>query len=232
MTRPGTSAGDGITGSAFWWTAAAFLLLALFHKQDVLFANRLLASREAATFAAVATLGGAAVLASVRVPLVLIPRAVQGSRKALGVAILLAGGLGLGAVAMVALLPDLVVSAIFPQYRQAADVAVQYMTAMALLAVARVLAAYLSATGHPRAVAGLVGSTAVLHAVLLVALGSSARGMVQATLFANLLLLVLMSARAVTRGRILSASAGSAPNDHPPPIPLRNSKGATAVDKT
>jgi O-antigen/teichoic acid export membrane protein len=184
------------TGGAFWWTAAAFLLLAVFQKQDVLFANRLLGSLDAATFAAVATLGGAAVLASVRVPLVLIPRAVQGSRKALGVALALAGGLGLGAVAMVALLPDLIVTAVFPQYERAADFAVAYMTAMALLAVSRVLAAYFSATGHPRAVTGLVGSAVALHVVLLVAMGANASGVVRATLIANLVLVILVTVRA------------------------------------
>lgn len=188
-------------GGAFWWTAAAFLLLALFQKQDILFANRLLGSLDAATFAAVATLGGAAVLASVRVPLVLIPRAVQGSRKALGVALALAGGLGLGAVAMVAILPDLIVTAVFPDYEQAAAFAVPYMSAMALLAVSRVLAAYFSATGHPRTVAGLVGAAVVLHVVLLVSLGSGTGGVVQATLIANLALIVLMSMRAVTCSR-------------------------------
>ena len=182
-------------GGAFWWTAAAFLLLAVFQKQDVLFANRLLGALDAATFAAVVTLGGAAVLASVRVPLVLIPRAVQGSRKALGVALALAGGLGLGAVAMVAILPD-IVTTIFPQYEQAADFAVAYMTAMALLAVSRVLAAYFSATGHPRAVTGLVGSAVALHVVLLVAMGNNAGGVVRATLIANLVLVILVTARA------------------------------------
>jgi hypothetical protein len=183
-------------GGAFWWTAAAFFLLAVFQKQDVLFANRLLASPDAATFAAVVVLGGAAVLASVRVPLVLIPRAVQGSRKALGVALALAAGLGLGAVAMVAIFPD-IVTIVFPDYERAADFAVPYMTAMALLAVSRVLAAYFSATGHPRAVTGLVGSAVALHVVFLVAMGSSTGGVVQATLFANLVLVIFASARAV-----------------------------------
>lgn len=196
LADPGPGADRIATGSAFWWTAAAFLLLAIFQKQDVLFANRLLGSQDAATFAAVATLGGAAVLASVRVPLVLIPRAVEGSRKALGVALALAGGLGMGAVAMVAILPDLIVTTIFPDYEQAAAFAVPYMTAMALLAVSRVLAAYFSATGHPRAVTGLVGSAVALHVVLLVAMGNSAGGVVRATLIANLVLVILVSARA------------------------------------
>jgi O-antigen/teichoic acid export membrane protein len=185
------------TGSAFWWTGAAFLFLAIFQKQDVLFANRLLRDWDAATFAAVATLGGAAVLASVRVPLVLIPRAVQGSQKALGVALALAGGLGLGAVAMVAIFPNLV-NVVFPDYERAAVFAVPYMTAMALLAVTRVLAAYFSATGNPRAVAGLVGTAVALHVVLLVAMGNTAGGVVRATLIANFGLLVFVSIRAVT----------------------------------
>lgn len=202
------------TGSAFWWTAAAFLFLALFQKQDVLFANRLLRSMDAATFAAVATLGGAAVLASVRVPLVLIPRAVQGSRKALGVALALAGSLGLGAVAMVAVFPDLV-TIIFPQYGRAAVFAVPYMTAMALLAVTRVLVAYFSATGHPRAVAGLVGTAVALHVVLLLALGNDAGGVVQATLIANLVLVVLVSVRAVTKWRDRPDSVTLRAHDEP-----------------
>jgi hypothetical protein len=189
------------TGAAFWWTAASFLFLALFQKQDVLFANRLLDALDAATFAAVATLGGIAVLASVRVPLVLIPRAVQGSRNALGVALTLAAGLGFGAVAMVAVIPDTIVAAVFPRYDQAADLAVAYMAAMALLAISRVLVAYFSATGHPRAVAGLVGSALLVHVVLLVALGSGAGGIVQATLIANLVLIVVVSARALASRR-------------------------------
>jgi hypothetical protein len=96
----------------------------------------------------------------------------------------------------VAILPD-IVTAVFPDYEQAAVFAVPYMTAMALLAVSRVLAAYFSATGHPRAVTGLVGSAVALHVVLLVAMGSSTGGVVQATLFANLVLVILASARAV-----------------------------------
>ena len=187
-------------GGAFWWTAAAFLFLALFQKQDVLFANRLLDDLDAATFAAVVTLGGAAVLASVRVPLVLIPRAVQGSRKALWVALALAGSLGLAAVAMVVAVPE-VVTVVFPDYEQAAGFAVAYMTAMALLAVTRVLAAYFSATGHPRSVAGLVGSAVVLHIALLMAMGSDTSGVVRATLIANLVLVVLMTIRALTKWR-------------------------------
>lgn len=198
LTGNDRDAPGAATGSAFWWTAAAFLLLALFQKQDVIFANRLLGSLDAATFAAVATLGGAAVLASVRVPLVLIPRAVQGSRKALGVALALAGGLGLGAVAIVAILPDLIVTAIFPQYQRAAAFAVPYMGAMALLAVSRVLVAYFSATGHHRTVAGLVGTAVALHVVLLVAMGSDAGGVVRATLIANLVLVAFVSVRAVS----------------------------------
>lgn len=209
VRRPGDPRGRWLAGGgrktehdppsgAFWWTAAAFFLLAIFLKQDVLFANRLLGSLDAATFAAVATLGGAAVLASVRVPLVLIPRAAQGSRQALGVALALAGGLGFGAVAVIAIFPDSIVAAVFPDYERAAAFAVPYMTAMALLAVTRVLAAYFAATGHPRAVTGLVGSAVALHVALLVAMGSSTAGVVRATLVANLVLLILVSARALT----------------------------------
>ncbi|HZD21956.1 MAG TPA: hypothetical protein VE569_00905 [Acidimicrobiia bacterium] len=188
------------TGSAFWWTAGAFLLLAIFQKQDVIFANRLLGSVDAATFAAVATLGGAAVLASIRIPLVLMPRAVQGSRKALVVALILAAGLGLGAVAVIAVFPG-VVEAVFPEYQQAANFALPYMIAMALLAVTRVLAAYFSATGHPRAVAGLVSMAVASHVVLLVAMGSNAGGVVQATLTVNLALIVLVSVWAIPKWR-------------------------------
>lgn len=189
--------------AGFWWTAAAFLMLALFQKQDVLFANRFLSARDAAAFAAVATLGGAAVLASVRVPLVLIPRAVQGSRKALAVALGLAGCLGLGAVLVVALAPELIVSTIFgARYERAARFVVPYTAAMAVLAVARVLAAYECAAGRPRVVAGLVGSVVGLHVVLLIALGSNAAGVVAATLLANVALIALAAGRALVRSRI------------------------------
>ncbi len=194
-------------GTGFWWTAAAFLMLALFQKQDVVFANRFLPAQEAAVFAVVATLGGAAVLASIRVPLVLIPRAVRGSTRALGVALGLAAGLGLGAVAVVALAPEFIVSTIFGmRYEGAGRIVVPYTAAMAGLAVTRVLAAYHCAAGRPRAVAALVASVVALHIVMLIALGSDAGGVVMATLAANVVLIVLAGARALFRVGIVRRS--------------------------
>lgn len=201
--NPATFANTDGSQAAFWWTGAAFLFLALFQKQDVLFANRFLASGEAATFAVIATLGGAAVLASVRVPLVLIPRAVDGSRGALAVAVGLAGGLGLGAVGIMAIAPELIVSTLFPaRYVSAADLAVPYMAAMALLAVTRVLAAFHCASGDARGVAGLVGSLVVLHVLFLFLMGGSAAGVVTATLLANLVLVAVATARILLSRRL------------------------------
>jgi uncharacterized membrane protein (UPF0136 family) len=75
------------------------------------------------------------------------------------------------------------------------------MTAMALLAISRVLVAYFSATGHPRGVTGLVGSALALHVVLLVAMGNTAGGIVRATLIANVALIVVVCVRAVVGRR-------------------------------
>ena len=129
---------------------AAFLLLAVIQNQDVLLANALLDGGEAGRFAVLSTLGGIAAFATTTVPLMLLPRAGQG-RDALRAALAVAGLLGLGAVAVVALSPERLVGLVFgDRYASAGAVAVPYVLAMALLGVARVLVADACAKGRSR----------------------------------------------------------------------------------
>ena len=162
---------------------AAFLLLAVVQNQDVLLANALLDADEAGRFAVLSTLGGAAAFATTTVPLMLLPRA---GRDALRAALAVAAGLGLGAVAVVALSPEAIVSTVFgAQYASVGAVAVPYVLAMALLGVARVLVADACAHGAARRALVVLAPVAVLHLGLVIVLGDDAAGIATATLIST-----------------------------------------------
>ena len=85
--------------------------------------------------------------------------------------------LGLGAVAIVAISPERLVSAVFgDRYASAGAVVVPYVFAMALLGVARVLVAHACAQRAARRVIAVLVPVALLHAALVVALGDDAAG--------------------------------------------------------
>jgi hypothetical protein len=168
---------------------AAFLLLALIQSQDVLLANALLDGGEAGRFAVLSTLGGIAAFATTTVPLMLLPRAGGERRDALRAALAVAGLLGLGAVAVVALSPERLVGLVFgDRYASAGAVAVPYVLAMALLGVARVLVANACATGRARRAIALLVPVALLHVALVIVLGDDAAGIATATLIATVTL--------------------------------------------
>jgi O-antigen/teichoic acid export membrane protein len=165
---------------------AAFLLLAVVQNQDVLLANALLDGGEAGRFAVLSTLGGIAAFATTTVPLMLLPRAGGEGRDALRAALAVAGLLGLGAVAVIALSPERLVGLAFgDRYASAGAVAVPYVLAMALLGVARVLVAHACATQKARRALALLVPVALLHAALIVVLGDDAAGIALATLIAT-----------------------------------------------
>jgi hypothetical protein len=170
QTRPGVA-------------VAAFLLLAVIQNQDVLFANALLDGDEAGRFAVLSTLGGVAAFATTTVPLMLLPRA---GRDALRAALIVAAALGVGAVAVVAVSPGVLVGAVFGgHYEAVGALAVPYVLAMALLGVARVLVAHACAGNRARRAVWLLAPVAVLHAGLIVAIGDDAAGVATATLVAT-----------------------------------------------
>jgi hypothetical protein len=184
----------------------AFLLLAVVHNQDVLFANALLDGGEAGRFAVISTLGGIAAFATTTVPLMLLPRA---GRDALRAALAVAALLGAGAVAVVALSPERLVSLVFGErYETAGGVAVPYVLAMALLGVARVLVADACARGGARRTVALLVPVALLHAALVVVLGDDAGGIATATLVATATLTA--GAAALPRVRLPSLAATAA----------------------
>jgi O-antigen/teichoic acid export membrane protein len=177
-----------------------FLALALIQNEDLLLANALLEPGEAGSFAAISTLGGIAAFATATVPLVLLPRAASGAPYALSTALGAAVTLGGGALLLVGLAPETVVSVLFgDRYAPVADVAVPYLLAMALLGVARVLAAHASATGAGRSALAILGGAVVVHVALVVLIGSDAEGVATATLASTAVLTAALGGAAALR---------------------------------
>jgi O-antigen/teichoic acid export membrane protein len=195
--RPGARAS---TSAATGATVLAFLGLALVQNQDVLVANAQLPPGEAGRFAVLSTLGGVAAFATTTVPLMLLPRASAGERRALTAALGVAGGLGAAAVLVVAADPTAVLRGVFgARYADVAALAVPYLIAMALLGIARVLIAHACATGAARAALGILGAAVVGHMALLLALGNTAAGVSHATLLATTGLTAAAGGAAVVR---------------------------------
>lgn len=183
-----------------WQVMLVFLLLALVQNQDVLLANAALSPDEAGRFAVLSTLGGIAAFATTTVPLVLLPRAAAGAPHALAAALGAALALGGGAALVVSLAPEAIVSGVFgDRYGSVAGLAVPYLIAMALLGVARVLAAHASATGAGRTTLWILGATALLHVMLVLGVGRDAAGVATATLASTAVLSAALGGAAVLR---------------------------------
>ncbi|MCW2979451.1 MAG: hypothetical protein JWO14_1178, partial [Solirubrobacterales bacterium] len=172
-------------GPASRAAALTFLFLAIVQCQDIVFANASLNATEAARFAAISTLGGAAVFATATIPFVLMPRAKAGEKgalsAALGTAALLGGGAAL--VTLIAAEPILTL-AYGGRFASVASFLPLYMLAMALLGIARVLAADAIARGARRVPWVALGAGA-LQLALLFAIGDSAEGVGYSTLIAS-----------------------------------------------
>ena len=188
---PGAGGAPAAAASAPVGTVLAFLGLAIVQNQDVLVANALLPAGEAGRFAVLSTLGGVAAFATTTVPLMLLPRARSGDRRALPAALAVAAALGVAAVAVVAVDPRQLVTGVFgAQYAPAAALAVPYLIAMALLGVSRVVVAHACATGAARPALAVLGGAIALHLGLLLAMGDDAAGVAHATLIASTALAV------------------------------------------
>jgi O-antigen/teichoic acid export membrane protein len=191
---PGRLVAERRTGLA----VAAFALIAFVQNQDLLLAGRLLSTGEAAGFAALSTLGGAAAFALATIPVVLLPRAARGDNAALGSSLALASAMGGGAVLIAALAPELIVTSVLgPRYGGIAPLLAPYVGAMALLGLARVLIANLIARGHGRASIGLVAGAGVIQLILIAVGDRTAAGIATATLASTALLFASAAAATV-----------------------------------
>jgi O-antigen/teichoic acid export membrane protein len=194
------AAGRSAGRSAAAGAVGAFLLLALVQNQDVLLANASLPSGEAARFAVLSTLGGIAAFATTTVPLMLLPRAAAGERGALRAALLVAAGLGAGAMLAVGVAPSLIVGTIFGgRYAAVGPLAVAYLGAMALLGIARVLVAHACAVGRGRGVTIALALAAAAQTAGILAFGHDAAAVAHVTLAATALLAASTGGLAVVR---------------------------------
>lgn len=200
--EPGGRVGAVTTGSAnrraLTWTAAVFLLLTVVQNQDLLIANRVLTPAAAGQFAVLSTLGGMAAFATLTVPLVLLPRTARGDRTALLPALGLTGLIG-GAVLLVAVaVPGMLVGALFgARYRPVTGVVAPYILAMALLGVARVLAAHRCAGWSGEATAAVIAAGAAIQAILIVEFGNNPAHVAFSTLTATAAVTVVLAASVV-----------------------------------
>ena len=183
-----------------WLAVVVFLLLALVQNQDVLLANATLGSEQAGQFAVLSTLGGIAAFATSTVPLVLLPRAAAGVDHALAAALCAAVALGGGAALAVAIAPEAIVAGVFgDRYAPVAGLAAPYLGAMALLGVARVLAAHASATGAGRRTVWILAACALLHVGLVLGIGRDAQAVATATLASTTVLAAALGTAAAVR---------------------------------
>lgn len=161
---------------------AVFVLLAVLQNQDVVLGNAVLGGGAAGLFAVVSTLGGIAAFATVTVPMVLLARLREGRREPLGVAVAFAAGIGGLAVAAFAVAPAALAGSLFgARYADAGGIAIPYLLAMALLGVARVLAAQLSGRSR-RLPIWLLAGPALLQLGLVAVIARSAEGVAEVTL--------------------------------------------------
>ncbi|MGH2776362.1 MAG: glycosyltransferase family 39 protein [Actinomycetota bacterium] len=190
-------------------TVATFALLALVQNQDLLLAGRLLPEGEAAGFAALSTLGGAAVFALATIPIVLLPRAVRGEHAALKNALGVAAVLGASAFLVTAVASEFIVTSVFgDRYAHIATLATPYVGAMALLGIARVLVANLCARGFGRTSVVIISAVGLVHLVLLVVGARSAAEVTSVTLMSTALLFAAAATATVVhlpgRPRVMS----------------------------
>lgn len=190
--------------NALLWTAGVFLLLTVVQNQDLLIANRVLSPAAAGQFAVLSTLGGMAAFATLTVPLVLLPRTARGDQAglfpALGLTALIGGAILLVAVAA----PNLLVVSLFgARYRPVTGVVAPYILAMALLGVARVLAAHRCARLSARATVAMVAVAAAVQAVLIVEFGHDPAAVAFSTLTATSLVTVSLAGAVALRAPVL-----------------------------
>ncbi len=148
-------------------TAVAFALVAVVQQQDLLVAKLRLAPDAAGSFAVLSTAGGAVAFATATIPLVLLPH--QGrSRSADRVAVGATLAVGAAAVVAAVVAGDVVLRAAFGDaHAEATTWFPAYVATMALVGLARTLAARRCAAGAARSVVAVLAAVVVGHLVLL-----------------------------------------------------------------
>lgn len=163
--------------------AVVFVLIAVLQSIDLIVANHRLDPVDAARFAVLSTLGGAAAFATATIPLVLLPAAARGDGDATTSATGLAASVGLGAAAVGALLAGPLVRTGFgDEYAPVAALLGPYLLAMASLGVVRVLVARRAAAGEMAFVLRATAVVLALDVVALVLVGSSVGAIALTTL--------------------------------------------------
>jgi hypothetical protein len=180
-------------------TAVAFLLLAVLQNQDLLLAKALLADGQAAQFAVLSALGGAAAFATATIPMVLLPEARRRRPHAVPAAAGIATAIG-GAMAVAgAVAPKPLVAGLFgDRYVAVATLVAPYLAAMAMLGVARVLVAARCSSGASGRTASVVAAITVAHAGAIVWFGHDAASVARVTLGGTGLLLAAVAVPTVS----------------------------------
>ena len=166
----------------------SFVLLAVVQSVDLLVANRVLDDGEAARFAVLSTIGGAAFFATATIPLVLLPAVRRGRQLAAPTAYALTAGTGLTVTAVATLLAGPIVGGAFgDEYRDVGGVVGAYVLAMALLGLVRVEVARRAAQGGSALIATVttvaIGAAAIAEAAAIVRWGDRAESVVAIALF-------------------------------------------------
>ncbi len=184
----------------------SFVLLAVVQSVDLLAANRVLADGEAARFAVLSTIGGAAFFATATIPLVLLPSVRHGRHQAAPTAYALTAATGLTITAVATLLAAPIVGVAFgAEYRDVAHLVGAYVLAMALLGLIRVEVARRAAEGGSTTtttvIAVAIGAAAIAEAVAIVVWSDRAESVVAITLFTVATLAVVVELPNVIRWR-------------------------------
>ncbi|MGH2929913.1 MAG: hypothetical protein ACRDL8_17055, partial [Solirubrobacteraceae bacterium] len=213
--------GASPVGAGAIWAGGAFALLAVLQNQDLLFANAILPSSQAGSYAALSTLGGIAAFATVTIPLVLLPRAIRSDRHALRAAVGLAALLGVLAVCASVAAPGALVASLFgSRYAGIAPLVVPYLAGMGALGIARVVVAYRCATGAPKLATGLTAAAAAGQACVIALAGSSDASIAWTTVGASAALAVTLGVDAAVRNPEIHARLRALAVSATQPIPL------------
>jgi uncharacterized membrane protein len=184
----------------------SFVLLAVVQSVDLLVANRVLDDDEAARFAVLSTIGGAAFFATATIPLVLLPSIRRGRQLAAPTAYALTAGTGLTITAIATLLARPLLEVAFgAEYRDIAGVVGAYVLAMALLGVIRLEVARRAAEGGSAVTATAttiaIATAAIVEAAAIARWGDRADYVVAITLFTVAALAVVVELPHMTRWR-------------------------------
>jgi 4-amino-4-deoxy-L-arabinose transferase-like glycosyltransferase len=197
--RPGVPARVAVT------LGISFMLLAVVQCIDLLAANRVLDGGEAARFAVLSTIGGAAFFATATIPLVLVPSIRSGRHHAAPTAYALTAATGLTITAVATVLAAPIVGVTFgTDYRDVTHLVGAYVLAMALLGLVRLEVARRSAEGARTTTASavVIGAAAIAEATAIVVWGDSAESVVAITLFTVATLAVAVELPNVARWRL------------------------------